>query len=74
MTLADPGHVRYAIKWLRHNKARIAAAVEPPGEVDKHLTGGDFVGWLEKLMESHHRVCEREFARSGRIGPVWTGD
>jgi len=72
--LADPGHVWYALKWLKHNKERIAAAAEPPGKVDMLVTGAEFAGWLEKLLESHHRVCQQEFDRSGRIGPVWTGD
>lgn len=72
--LADPGHVWYARKWLTHNKERIAASVEPPGKVDMHITGADFVGWLEKLLESHQRLCQQAYDRSGRIGPVWTGD
>jgi hypothetical protein len=74
MTLADPGHVWLARRWLKHNAERIAAAVEPPGKVHQHLTGQDFVAWLEKLLESHQRVCQQEYDRSGRIGPVWTGD
>jgi hypothetical protein len=72
--LADVGHVRYVRKWLKHNAERIAAAVEPPEKVDQHLSGADFVRWLEKLMESHQRVCQQEYDRSGRNGPVWTGD
>jgi hypothetical protein len=62
--LADPGHVFYVRKWLKHNADKIAAAVEPPGKVDMHLTGADFVGWLEKLLESHHRVCQQELDRN----------
>jgi hypothetical protein len=31
--------------------------------VDKEFTGEDFVRWIEKLLESHHQVCEQEFAR-----------
>jgi hypothetical protein len=61
--LAHPGHVWTARKWLKHNAGRIAAAVEPPGQVDKEFTGEDFVRWIEKLLESHHQVCEQEFAR-----------
>jgi hypothetical protein len=74
MTLADPGHVWLARRWLTHNAERIAAAVEPPGKGHEHLTGQHFVAWLEKLLESHQRVCQQEYDRSGRIGPVWTGD
>ena len=61
--LADPGHVWYALKWWKHNRERIAAAAEPPGAVDKEFTGDDFVRWIEKLLESHHRVCQQEFDR-----------
>jgi len=71
--LAHPGHVRYARKWLTHNAERIAAAVEPPGKVDQHLTGNDFVGWLEKLLESHQRLCDQEFARRPPF-TAYTGD
>ena len=71
---ADPGHVWYALKWLKHNRERIAAAVEPPGAVDQQITGEDFVRWLETLLNQHHRYCQQEYDRSGRIGPVWTGD
>ena len=72
--LADPGHVWYAHKWLKHNRERIAAAVEPPSKVDMLVTGEEFAGWLEKLLESHHQLCQQQHDRSGRIGPVWTGD
>jgi hypothetical protein len=63
MTLAHPGHVRYARKWLEHNAERIAAAVEPPGEVDKQSTGADFVRWMTNLLDQHQRTCDQEFAR-----------
>ena len=71
---ADPGHVWYTLKWLKHNRERIAAAVEPPGAVDMQITGEDFVRWVTNLLEQHHRYCQQEYDRSGRIGPVWTGD
>jgi hypothetical protein len=68
-----PGHVRYVRKWLTANRERIAAAVEPPGEVDMHLAGTQFVEWLEKIVESHQRVCDREFARRPPF-TAYTGD
>jgi hypothetical protein len=71
---ADPGHVWYVKKWLSHNAERIAAAVEPPGAIDKDFTGADFVKWVANLIDQHHTCCQQEYDRSGRIGPVWTGD
>jgi len=62
--LADPGHVFYVRKWLKHNAEKIAAAVEPPGPVDKESTGDDFVRWLSNLLEQHHRVCQQELDRN----------
>ena len=62
--LADPGHVFYVRKWLKHNAEKIAEAVEPPGPVDKQSTGDDFVRWLSNLLEQHHRVCQQEFDRN----------
>jgi hypothetical protein len=61
--LADPGHVWYVRKWLTHNAEKIAAAVEPPGKVDKNFTGDEFVRWVTNLLEQHQRCCDQEFAR-----------
>ncbi len=71
--LAHPGHVRCVREWLDHNSERIAAAVELPGHWDKHFSGADFVRWLEKLLESHQRCCDREFARRPPF-TQYTGD
>lgn len=61
--LAHPGHVWHVRKWLNHNAARIAAAAEPPSEVDKNFTGDEFVQWLTNLLDQHQRCCDQEFAR-----------
>jgi hypothetical protein len=71
--LAHPGHVRHVRKWLTANADKIAAAVEPPGEVDKQSTGEDFVGWLTNLLEQHQRCCDREHARRPPF-TQYTGD
>jgi hypothetical protein len=71
--LAHPGHVRYVRQWMSHNADTIAAAVVPPGEVDKQSTGEDFVGWLTNLLEQHQRCCDREFARRPPF-TQYTGD
>ena len=72
---SDPGHVWYVRKWLTANAERIAVAVEPPqGPGHATFTGEDFVRWLDNLLQQHHRYCQQEYDRSGRIGPVWTGD
>jgi hypothetical protein len=73
MTLAHPGHVRTVRKWLTHNAERIAAAVEPPSDGDKHYTGEDFVGWLTNLIDEHQRCCDRELARRPPF-TQYTGD
>jgi hypothetical protein len=73
MTLAHPGHVRYARKWLEHNAERIAAAVEPPGKVDQQSTGADFVRWMTNLLDQHQRTCDQEFARRPPF-TAYTGD
>jgi hypothetical protein len=73
--LSDPGHVWYVRKWLTENAERIAAAVEPPqGPGHATFAGEDFVRWLDNLLAQHNRVCQQEYDRSGRVGPVWTGD
>jgi hypothetical protein len=61
--LSHPGHVRYVRQWLTANRERIAAAVEPPSQMDMHLGGADFVEWLEKIVDAHQRCCDREYAR-----------
>ena len=70
---ADPGHVWYVRKWLSHNAERIAAAVEPPGVVDKNFTGADFVKWVTNLIDQHQRCCDQEFARRPPF-TKYTGD
>jgi hypothetical protein len=71
--LAHPGHVRCVREWLAHNSEKIASAVQSPREGDKHFAGEDFVLWLEKLLESHQRLCDREFARRPPF-TQYTGD
>lgn len=72
--MADPGHVSYVRRWWTHNAERIAAAVEPPGAVDKHFTGAEFVQWVSNLLEQHQRCCQQEYDRSGRNYHRYTGD
>jgi hypothetical protein len=72
--LADPGHVGYVRRWLKHNSERIAAAVEPPGPADKTSNGADFVRWVEKLLDQHQRLCQQDYDRSGRNYHRYTGD
>jgi len=72
--LADPGHVAYVRRWLKHNGERIAAVIEPPGVADKTSAGADFVRWLSSLLEQHHRVCQQEFDRAGGVYHRYTGD
>jgi hypothetical protein len=71
--LAHPGHVGYVRKWLTHNAERIAAVVEPPGEVDKNFTGDEFVRWVTNLVDQHKRCCDQEFARRPPF-TAYTGD
>jgi hypothetical protein len=72
--LADPGHVAYVRRWLKHNAERIAAAVEPPGPADKHSAGNDFVRWVENILDQHQHVCQQESDRSMRTHSKFTGD
>jgi hypothetical protein len=71
--LAHPGHVRYVRQWMKHNADTIAAAVVPPSERDKGFTGANFVLWLERLLESHQRLCDQELARRPPF-TEYTGD
>jgi hypothetical protein len=72
--MADPGHVWYVRRWLAHNSERIAAVIEPPGPGGQSSTGADFVRWLDKLLNQHERVCQKEYDRSGRNYHRYTGD
>jgi hypothetical protein len=72
--LADPGHVGYVRRWLKHNAERIAASVEPPGPADSRSTGSDFVRWVANLLDQHQHVCQQDADRSMRTHSKFTGD
>jgi len=72
--LADAGHVAYVRRWLKHNKERIAACVEPPGPADRQSNGNDFVRWVANLLDQHQHVCQQEYDRSMRTHSRFTGD
>jgi hypothetical protein len=72
--LADPGHVAYVRRWLKHNSERIAAAIEPPRPADAHASGTDFVRWVDNLLDQYQHVCQQDSDRSMRTHSRFTGD